>query len=424
MTTYFDTLPKDELEEVLSGLEHEADAIRKKNLHLDMTRGKPNSDQVKLSLGLFDTLDSDSDFVYEGQDCANYGTPQGISEIRDLGAQLLGIDQDLVIASGSSSLNLMFDCVAAGFVQGIANMPAQAYVQDRKWICLAPGYDRHFAITKYFGYENIAVKMDETGPDMDTIERLVQEDPSIKGIWCVPKYSNPTGITYTEKQVMRFAHLKPAAPDFRIYWDNAYCVHDLYATPDELANIFDYLGPEQNLVYEFASTSKITVPGAGVGFVGASQADIEIISQALDTSRVCSDKCNQLAHIKFLQDLPHIYKHMEKQAELIRPKFEIVQKKLEDGLAGFNCGRWTKPRGGYFISFDGPLHSAGQIVDLAASLGLNLTQAGSTWPDGFDPYDTNIRIAPTYPCEKDLELAMDIFVLSVKIVAARHAREK
>ena len=293
-----------------------------------------------------------------------------------------------------------------------------------KFLCPVPGYDRHFGITADLGIENVPVAMTDNGPDMAEVERLVATDDSIKGIWCVPKYSNPTGITFSEDTVRRLVEMPTAAPDFRIFWDNAYCVHDLYDETDELANIFDLAraaGTEDRVV-AFASTSKITFPGAGIGFIGASPAVIAEFSKRLKAGLISADKLNQLRHVRFLPTIEAVKKHMKKHAEFLRPRFEAVERKLTEGLGDTGCATWTHPRGGYFVSFDGPEGSAQKVAALCADLGVKLTPAGATWPYGKDPRDTNIRIAPSYPTVEDLEAALDVLVLAVKLVAAELAR--
>ena len=333
---------------------------------------------------------------------------------------------------GSSSLLIEHDSVSMCWIKGTCgNEPWSAYSASHdgrtvKFLCVCPGYDRHFGITADLGIENVPVAMTPTGPDMDEVERLVAADDSIKGIWCVPKYSNPTGETYSEDTVRRLATMKTAAPDFRIFWDNAYCVHDLYDETDELANIFDFAreAGNEDRVIAFASTSKITFPGAGVGFVGASPTVIAEIAKHLKAGLISADKLNQLRHVRFLPDLDAVRAHMRKHAEFLRPRVEVVDRKLHEGLDGTGCATWTHPRGGYFVSFDGPEGSAKRVAALCAELGVKLTPAGATWPGGVDPRDTNIRIAPSYPSVEDLSAALDVLVLAVKLVSAELAREE
>jgi DNA-binding transcriptional MocR family regulator len=306
---------------------------------------------------------------------------------------------------------------------GVAVLAASA--NNVKFLCPSPGYDRHFAVTERYGIKNVPVRMLADGPDMDEVERLVESDASVKGIWCVPKYANPTGITYSDEVVCRFANLKPAAKDFRIFWDNAYIVHDVTEPKDELLNIFDVLAHTGNpdLVFEFASTAKVTFPSSGMAFVASSDANIKELKAAFAIERVSPEKLTQLMHIRFLKDKQGVLDHMAKQAKILRPRFELVQQKLADGLGDLGIASWTSPHGGYFVSFDGPRGSAKAIVGLMKELGVTMTGAGATWPYGKDPLDSNIRIAPTYPSLEELSSALDVFVLVVKLVAARLERQ-
>ena len=422
MANIYESMTKSELEGVIESLEKEYLDFKSQNLHLDMARGKPSADQVNVNKEMLDIINSNISLDIDDQDAANYGVPFGLDCARRLGADLLDVDASNVICSGSSSLNLMFDCVARGFIKGYNSNP-QMLDPNRKWICLVPGYDRHFSVTKYFRYENIAVEFKDGDVDMDRIEELVENDSSIYGIWCVPKYSNPTGITFSDETVKRLANLKPAASDFKIYWDNAYCVHDLYDEGDSLLNIFDELHAlgKTDLVIEFASTSKITIPGSGIAFVVADDNDLACIKEQFSVERVCPDKLNQLAHVLYLTDKRGVEDIMDKHAEFLRPRFELVLEKLNDNLASTGCCTWTHPRGGYFISFEGMNGSAKAIVNMASEIGVKLTPAGSTWPDMEDPNDSNIRIAPSYPTLTELNCALDVFVLCVKLVSARLA---
>ena len=424
MPNAFQQMPTDQLDAAIAQLEAEADQIRARGLKLDMARGKPSPEQTDLSRPMLDLLTSESDLTDEGASADNYGFPDGLPSARRLAAELLGVDAANVLVCGSSSLNLMHDVVVNAYAKGIGGNEPWCAQGEVKFLCPSPGYDRHFAVTERYGIRNIPIRMLPDGPDMDEVERLVSTDPQVKGIWCVPKYANPTGITYSVEVVRRIAALQPAAPDFRVFWDNAYIVHDLYDEGDELPNIFDVLAElgRTNLVYEFASTAKVTFPSSGMAFVTASPQDIAEIRAAFAIERVSPEKISQLAHVRFLHDVAGIRAHMAKHAAIVRPRFELVQRKLDEGLGELGVASWTQPRGGYFVSFDGPCGSAKAIVALMRELGVTLTGAGATWPYGDDPLDTNIRIAPTFPSLADLDAALDVFVVAVKLVSARLAR--
>jgi DNA-binding transcriptional MocR family regulator len=370
---------------------------------------------------MLDVLSGTSDLADEGAPADNYGVPEGLPSARRLAAEILGVDPANVVVNGSSSLNLMHDVVVNAYTHGIGGNEPWCRQGEVKFLCPSPGYDRHFAVTARYGITNVPIEMRPDGPNMDEVEKLVQTDASVKGIWCVPKYANPTGVTYSDEVVRRFAALKPAAPDFRIFWDNAYVVHDVFDGGDELLNIFDALAEvgATDLVYEFSSTAKVTFPSSGMAFVAASPADIAEIRAAFAIERVSPEKISQLAHVRFLRSLEGVREHMAKHAELLRPRFSLVQRKLEAGLGDLGVATWTQPRGGYFVSFDGPDGSAKAIVALMAELGVTLTGAGATWPYGNDPQDSNIRIAPTYPSLADLKTAMELFTLCVKISSAK-----
>ena len=355
----------------------------------------------------------------------NYGCPEGLPSARRLAAELLGVDEKNVIVNGSSSLNLMHDVACNAYTHGIGGNKPWSQQGKVKFLCPAPGYDRHFTVTARYGIENVPVPMTAEGPDMDVVRRYVEEDPSVKGIWCVPMYANPTGITYSDEVVRAFAHLKPAAPDFRIFWDNAYCVHTFKGEGDRLLNIFDALeeAGAADLVYEFGSTAKVTFPSSGMAYMTASPADMAEVRAAFASMRVSPEKISQLAHVRFLKDAVGVRAHMKKHAAIVAPRFALVEEKLTAGLADLGVATWTHPCGGYFVSFDGPEGSAKAIVSLAAELGVKLTPAGATWPYGKDPKDTNIRIAPTFPTLEELGQALDVFVVAVKLVSARLAAE-
>lgn len=418
-------MSKAELEAELAEVRARYGEMAARGLKLNMARGKPSAAQLELSLPMLDVLDSEADLAAEdGTDCRNYGVLDGIPEAKRLMAALLDDEPENVIVLGNASLTAMYDAMVRYLVFGALGSTPWGRLPEVKWLCPVPGYDRHFSICEDLGIEMIPVPLCEDGPDMEEVERLVVADDAIKGIWCVPKYSNPSGITYSDETVRRLAAMECAADDFRIFWDNAYCVHDLYDETDELANIFDLAraaGTEDRVV-AFASTSKITFPGAGIGFIGASPAVIAEFSKRLKAGLISADKLNQLRHVRFLPTIEAVKEHMKKHAEFLRPRFEAVERKLTEGLGGTGCATWTHPRGGYFVSFDGPEGSAQKVAALCADLGVKLTPAGATWPYGKDPRDTNIRIAPSYPTVEDLEAALDVLVLAVKLVAAELAR--
>ncbi len=424
MPNMYEAMTDAELDAAIAELEAEADKVRALNLTLDMARGKPSPEQTALSKPMLDLLSSETDLTDEGAAVDNYGLPDGIPSARKLAAQILGVDAANVIVNGSSSLNLMHDTVCHAFLHGIGGEKPWSQQGEVKFLCPAPGYDRHFTVTSSFGIKNIPVPMTADGPDMDVVREYVENDPQVKGIWCVPMYANPTGITYSDETVRAFAALKPAAPDFRVFWDNAYCVHTFAEEGDELLNIFDALAEAgaENLVYEFGSTAKVTFPSSGIAFMTASAADMAEIRSAFSVMRVGPEKIGQLAHVKFLRDLDGVREHMKKHAAVVGPRFALVQEKLSAGLAETGVATWTEPRGGYFVSFDGPEGSAKAIVALMAELGVKLTGAGATWPYGEDPKDTNIRIAPTFPTLEELGQALDVFVVAVKLVSARLAK--
>lgn len=427
MASVYEAMGTEELDAQIAQLKADVEELRARGLSLDMARGKPSPEQVDLSRPMLDVLTSGSDLTDSGVDAGNYGCPDGLPGARALMADILGVDAANVVLGGSSSLNIMSDVVLHGWVKGVRGCEPQVLQAQRstlKFLCPSPGYDRHFAVSANVGFENVPVAMGPDGPDMDEVERLVESDPTVKGIWCVPKYSNPTGITYSDKTVRRIAALKPAAPDFRVFWDNAYVVHDLTDDPDELLEVFGAVSEAggSDLVYEFASTSKVTFPGSGIACVAASAADADDLRAWFGVERVCCDKISQLMHERWLPDAATVRTHMAKQARVLRPRFELVEKKLAEGLGELGCATWSHPKGGYFVSFDGPEGSAKAIVSLAAELGVKMTGAGATWPYGKDPHDTNIRIAPSYPSLADLEAALDVFVACVKLVSARLAR--
>ncbi|MFV0527338.1 MAG: aminotransferase class I/II-fold pyridoxal phosphate-dependent enzyme [Lachnospiraceae bacterium] len=413
-------LSKDELTKLKIELEAQYQDIQSQGLSLDMSRGKPASAQLDLAQGMLSVLDENSVVnSAAGVDCRNYGILDGIPEAKQLMAEMAEVKAENVIVMGNSSLNIMFDTVSRGMTKGYLGETPWCKLDKVKFLCPVPGYDRHFGVTEFFDIEMITVPMLSTGPDMDQVEKLVAEDASIKGIWCVPKYSNPQGITYSDETVRRMAALKPAAADFRIFWDNAYCVHHLYEEQDQLLNILEECEKAGNpdMAFVFFSTSKVSFTGAGIAAIASSKANLDDYKKLLTIQTIGHDKVNQLRHVKFFKDGAGIAAHMKKHAEIMRPKFEAVIALLEKELGGLEIGSWIKPNGGYFISFDALDGCAGQIVQKTKEAGVIMTGAGATYPYGQDPKDSNIRIAPTVPTMEELLQAAEIFILSVKLVS-------
>lgn len=393
---------------------------RKKDFHLDMSRGRPDAAQLDLSTGLLDQDPRDLIFSRNGTDVRNYGGLAGLDEARELFADLLGLRPENIIVGGQSSLALMYDVMAGALLLGVLGGAEPWGRQGRlRFLCPVPGYDRHFRICEQFGIEMISVPLRETGPDMDLVRRHVESDPSVKGIWCVPKYANPTGYTFSPETVEAFASLKPAADDFRIFWDNAYLIHDHGGVPDRLENIFDACRKHgsEDLVYEFFSMSKVTFPGGGIVALGASEANTEFLLRQMAVRTIGYDKINQLRHVRFFRNADGVRAHMKRHAALLRPKFDAVLSGLEDGLGGSGIGRWTRPNGGYFISYDGLPGTAKRCVRLCAEAGLRLTAAGASYPYGKDPEDRNIRIAPTCATVAQLRQCVPLFCLCQKLAA-------
>lgn len=392
-----------------------------RGISLDLSRGNPSKEQLALSLKMLDVLDHHSVLDSEnGQDCRNYGGLDGIPEAKRILAHMMGTHSVHTIVGGNSSLTLMYQLVSHGMTDGICGGTPWQEVKDRKFLCPVPGYDRHFAITEHFGFKMIPVPMHDDGPDMDMIERLVSSDASIKGIWCVPKYQNPTGVVYSDETVRRFAALKPAAADFRIFWDNAYCVH---CFSGECATIPDIIeecekAGSADLVYEFCSTSKISFPGSGISAVAASSANLIDIKSFLKFATIGPDKLNQLRHARFFRSSAGIRAHMKKHADILRPKFEKVLEVLGSQLDGLGVADWTKPTGGYFISFNTLPGCARAVVAMCAEYGVKFTPAGATFPGGYDPDDRNIRIAPSFAELSDAETAVTVLALCTRIVSA------
>lgn len=417
----YQEMSREELTELQTQLEEAYEEAKRKGLSLDMSRGKPSVAQLQIGMGLMNALDSESDMKTEsGFDTRNYGMMDGIPEAKKLMADMMQVSPEKVIVCGNASLPIMYDTVSRSMTHGVLGSTPWCKLESVKFLCPAPGYDRHFAITQHFGIEMITVPMSPEGPDMDMVEKLVSEDASIKGIWCVPKYSNPQGYTYSDETVKRFAALKPAAEDFRIFWDNAYAVHDLYEEKSD--SLLDLLGEcekagNPDMVYEFASTSKVSFAGAGIAAVAASEANLDFMRKSMTIQTIGYDKVNQLRHVRYFRDFQGIKAQMKKHAEILRPKFEAVTRVLELELGGLGIGQWTKPNGGYFISFDAMEGCAKAIVAKCKEAGVVLTGAGATFPYGKDPKDSNIRIAPSFPTPEEMAQATDLFVLCVKLVS-------
>lgn len=416
---FLNQMNKEELVALKSELTKKYDEIKSQGLSLDMSRGKPAADQLDLTSEMLTVLATVDDCKGEnGFDCRNYGVLDGIPECKKLFADLLEVEPKNIVVGGTSSLNLMYDYLNQCMFMGVAGCEPWSKQGNVKFICNVPGYDRHFAITEYFGIEMISVEMTNEGPDVQKIAELVK-DPMVKGMFCVPKYSNPNGVTYTEDIVKALAALKPAAKDFRVIWDNAYIIHELTDTPDVLMNIFEACkeyGTEDNFV-EFTSTSKISFPGAGVSAIAASDNNVAEIKKRLNFQTISYDKLNQLRHVKFFKNVDGLKAHMDKHAEIIAPKFQLVLDVLESEIAPLGIGEWVKVKGGYFISYNTIGSSAKRIGELCKEAGLVLTTVGATYPYGIDPEDKNIRIAPSFPTVKDLGKAMEVFCLCAKIAA-------
>lgn len=423
----YNDMSKEELLTLKESLNKEYAEAKAKGLALDMSRGKPSAKQLDVSLGLLDTINSSSDLkALDGTDCRNYGVLDGIPEAKKLMADMMGTTPDHVIVYGNASLNIMYDQISRAYTHGILGNTPWCKLDKVKFLCPVPGYDRHFAITERFGIEMINIPMSESGPDMGMVEEYVSKDASVKGIWCVPKYSNPQGYTYSEETIKRMAALKPAAEDFRIFWDNAYVIHDLYDdNKDEIADIISECEKAGNpdMVFEFASTSKVSFPGSGIATLATSANNIADIKKQLTIQTIGHDKLNQLRHVRFFKDINGLKEHMRKHAEFLRPKFEAVESVLEEELGGLGIGSWTEPKGGYFISFEAMDGCAKAIVAKCKEAGVKLTGAGATFPYGKDPKDSNIRIAPSFPTPEEMKQAADLFVLCVKLVSVEKLLE-
>ena len=420
MTSYQE-MSKEQLLQEKTALEAEYAKIKEMGLSLDMSRGKPAAEQLDLSMGILDTVDAKSVVKSEnGTDLRNYGVLDGIPEAKKLIGDMVGAKPENVIVYGNSSLNIMYDQIARAEIFGICGNTPWSKLDKVKFLCPVPGYDRHFAITEEFGIEMINIPMAEDGPDMDMVEQYVNNDAAVKGIWCVPKYSNPQGVVYSDETVRRFANLKPAAADFRIFWDNAYVVHHLYEDNQaQILNILDECEKAGNpdIVFQFCSTSKVSFPGAGIAAISASAANIADIKKRLTIQTIGHDKINQLRHVKFFKDQKGVQEHMMKQAAIIRPKFEMVEEMFTEEIASRGIGTWMHPLGGYFISFEALEGCAKKIVEKCKEAGVVLTGAGSPYPYKKDPKDSVIRIAPTYPSMDELKEAVKVFTVVVRLVS-------
>ncbi len=419
----YQEMETEELVTLQQELEQAFEDVKGKGLKLDMSRGKPAITQLNMSMDMFDVLNSESDMKCEdGTDVRNYGVLDGIPEAKKLMGDIMGVPAENVIICGNASLPIMYDTVSRSVTHGVMGSTPWCKLDKVKFLCPAPGYDRHFAITQHFGIEMITVPMSPEGPDMDMVEKLVQEDASIKGIWCVPKYSNPQGYTYSDETVRRFAALNPAAEDFRIYWDNAYAVHHLYEDrQDEILDILEECekAGHPDMVYIFGSTSKISFAGAGIAAVASSKGNLDFMKKSMTIQTIGYDKINQLRHVRYFKDFNGVKEQMRRHADLMRPKFEAVLAVLENELAGTGIGTWTKPNGGYFISFETMEGCAKEVVAKCKEAGVVLTGAGATYPYGIDPKDSNIRIAPSFPTPEEMAIATDLFVLCVKLVSVK-----
>ncbi len=423
----YSELSFEELNELKAQLMVEYEDAKAKGLNLDMSRGKPSPMQLDLTMGMMDTLSSESELVAEnGFDCRNYGVLDGIPEAKKLVADMLTVSPENVIIFGNASLPIMYDTISRSMTHGVMGSTPWCKLDKVKFLCPAPGYDRHFAITQHFGIEMITIPMSESGPDMDMVEKLVSEDASIKGMWCIPKYSNPLGVSYSDETVKRLAALKPAAEDFRLFWDNAYAVHHLYEDEqDEILEILSECEKAGNpdMVYEFCSTAKISFAGAGIAAMVSSKANLDFVKKSMTIQTIGHDKINQLRHVRYFKNFEGIKKHMMLHAAQMRPKFEAVISRFESELSGLGIGSWTNPKGGYFISFDAMEGCAKAIVAKCKEAGVVLTGAGATFPYGVDPKDSNIRIAPSYPSAEEMAMATDLFILCVKLVSVEKLLE-
>lgn len=417
MSKFYEGFTIEQLKERKIEIEKKFEGFKNKKFTLDMSRGKPSVEQLDLSNGIY-TQTLQSGFISEdGIDSRSYGVIDGLPEMKRIFSQILEVSEQEVILGDSSSLNMMYDTISRAFNHGVINSKPWRELDTVKFLCPSPGYDRHFAICEHFGIEMITVPMDDNGPDMDMVERLVLEDECIKGIWCTPVYSNPTGIIYSDEVVKRLAYMRTKADDFTIFWDNAYVVHHLYEEK-KIINILDECkaAGNPNRVYIFASTSKISFPGAGVAALACSIDNANYTKKLLSAQTIGPNKINHLIHARYFKNIDGIKEHMKKQAEILRPKFEMVTHMLEKNLGYLNIAKWNNPKGGYFISLDVPEGCAKQVVAKAQEAGVKLTGAGATYPYGKDPEDKNIRIAPTFPPIDELKLAIEVLCTCVELV--------
>ena len=420
----YKNMSEEELNALKAELTKQYEDVKGKGLKLNMARGLPSAEQLDMEADFFDTLHPESDFYSEaGIDCRNYGELTGITEARKLMADMMEVSPDEVIVFGNSSLNIMYDTVCRSVVLGVCGSTPWCKLDKVKFLCPVPGYDRHFAITEQFGIEMINIPLHNDGPDMDMVEQYVNNDPAVKGIWCVPKYSNPSGITYSDEVVRRFANLKPAAEDFRIYWDNAYTIHHLYNGKEaELLEILEECKKAGNpdMVFKFCSTSKVTFPGSGIAALAASENNLAFVKKIITIQTIGHDKLNQLRHVRYFKNIDGMKAHMKKHAAIVRPKFELVVDVLKKELESLEIGTWTNPNGGYFISFNSLPGCAKRIVAMCKDAGVTLTGAGAAYPYKKDPEDSNIRIAPTYPSMEELAKALEVFVICVKLASVEN----
>jgi len=422
----FNTMSRDELTTEKEALSAAFAAHKAKGLSLNMARGKPGSDQIDISMPILDVLNSSSDCTAEGAvDCRNYGELTGIADAKKLFGEYMGVAADEIIIAGSTSLTFMYDCMARAMLTGVLGSEKPWVKEEKvKFLCPVPGYDRHFSICQFLGIEMINIPTSAEGPDMDMIEKLVASDPLIKGMWCVPKYSNPLGITYSDTVIRRLAALKPAAKDFRIFCDNAYGMHEVYRDVpllNPLTACKEAGNPD--MIYVFGSTNKITFPGAGVAFFAASKENVAFTTKQLSMQAIGWDKLNMLRHVRYFKNMDGIRAIMQKHAAILRPKFDAVLQKMDKELAGAGAGEWIKPDGGYFITFFAPHGCAKRIVSLCKEAGVAMTEAGAPYPYGKDPDDSCIRIAPTFPSLPDLAGAMEVFCTAAKLAAVERLLE-
>ena len=418
---YYSEMSAEEKAKELKSLKEQYALLKSQNLNLNMARGVLCKEQLELSVPMLGVLaESEQCFTESGTDCRNYGVLDGIPEAKKLMADILGVTTDMIIIGGNASLNLMYDAIMRNMVLGTENGTEPWLKQGKiKFLCPVPGYDRHFTICESLGIEMINIPMTEEGPDMDMVESLVASDEQIKGMWCVPKYSNPGGVVYSDEVITRLARLKPKAEDFRIMYDNAYVIHSLYGEPAKQLNIFEEAKKygNEDMIYEFASTSKISFPGSGISCIATSPANIKVIVKRMGAQTIGHDKLNQLRHVKFFKDFAGVTEHMKKHAEIIAPKFSLVVDKFEKEFAPCGICSWSKPDGGYFVSLNVPRGCAAKVYDMMSELGVKLTPAGASFPYHKDPNDENLRIAPTFPPIEELDKACDALILCVKIAA-------